>query len=165
MTVAGLVGLTAQLDDAQHGVANMQGINCFRAFPSMGTALWGTRTLRGAEALGDTFKYVPVRRLSLYIYESMRRGLQWAVFEPNDEGLWSAIRTQTEAFLRNLWQQGGLQGMSQKEAFYVRCGLGETMTAQDIENGICNVQVGFAPVEPAEFITLYFEQMTADSQG
>lgn len=164
-TVTGLVGLTAKLNDAENGVANVQGINCFREFPPTGTVLWGSRTLRGAQALADAFKYIPVRRLSLYVYESIRRGLQWAVFEPNDESLWATIRDRVDDFMTNLMRQGAFQGSTKKEAFYVRCGLGDTMTAQDVDNGICNVQIGFAPVKPAEFVVLYFEQMTADSQG
>lgn len=164
-TVTGLVGLTAKLDDDKNGTANLAAINCFREFPPTGTVLWGSRTLRGAQALADAFRYVPVRRLSLYIYESLRRGLQWAVFEPNDESLWSTIRDRVDDFMTGLMRQGAFQGTTKSDAFYVRCGLGSTMTANDITNGICNVQVGFAPVKPAEFIVLYFEQMTADSQG
>jgi len=164
-TVTGLVGLTAKLTDATNGIANLQGINCFRDFPPGGTVLWGSRTLRGAQALAAAFKYVPVRRLSLYVYESIRRGLQWAVFEPNDESLWATIRDRVDDFMTNLMRQGAFQGSTKKDAFFVRCGLGDTMTAQDIDNGICNVQIGFAPVKPAEFVVLYFEQMTADSQG
>ena len=106
-----------------------------------------------------------MRRLSLYVYESIRRGLQWAVFEPNDETLWATIRDRVDDFMTGLMRQGAFQGSTKKEAFFVRCGLGDTMTAQDIDTGICNVQIGFAPVKPAEFVVLYFEQMTADSQG
>lgn len=164
-TVTGLVGLTAKLNDARNGTANLAGINCFRDFPPTGTVLWGSRTLRGAQALADAFKYVPVRRLSLYVYESIRRGLQWAVFEPNDDTLWATIRDRVDDFMTNLMRQGAFQGTTKKEAFFVKCGLGDTMTAQDIDNGVCNVQIGFAPVKPAEFVVLYFEQMTADSQS
>ncbi len=153
-----------KLNNDQNGAANLVGINCLRTFPIVGTVVWGSRTLYGAEALEDAYKYVPVRRLTMYIEESLYRGLQWAVFEPNDETLWSAIRLMVTTFLTGLMQQGAFQGTTQKEAFFVNCDA-TTTSQDDIDKGICNVIVGIAPVKPAEFIVLYIEQMTAGSQA
>ena len=153
-----------KLNNNQNGTANLAGINCLRTFAQVGTVVWGARTLYGAEALEDAYKYVPVRRLTMYIEESLYRGLQWAVFEPNDETLWSAIRLMVTSFLNGLMQQGAFQGTTQKEAFFVNCDA-TTTSQDDIDNGICNVIVGIAPVKPAEFIVIYIQQMTAGSAG
>lgn len=150
----GIAGLELSLTDAENGSLNPLGINCLRAFPIIGPVVWGARTLRGADLLEDDYKYVPVRRLSLYIEESLYRGTQWAVFEPNDESLWSALRAGTEAFMADLQRQGAFY------SYQATCDQ-TTTTAADIANGIVNIVVAFAPVKPAEFIVLTIQQQAA----
>jgi len=114
--------------------------------------------MRGADLLADEYKYVPVRRTALYIEESLYRGLQWVVFEPNDEPLWAQIRLNAGAFMHNLFRQGAFQGTSPRDAYFVKCDK-ETTTQNDINLGIVNVVVGFAPLKPAEFVIIKLQQM------
>ena len=158
----GIVGLQANLSDDENGMLNPLGINCLRNFPVYGRVVWGSRTLRGADQLADEYKYVPVRRLLLYLQESLYRGTQWVVFEPNDEPLWSQIRLNIGAFMNNLFKQGAFQGKTPKEAYLVKCDS-ETTTQYDIDRGIVNIVIGFAPLKPAEFVILKFQQMTRES--
>ncbi len=132
------------MSDDQNGQLNPLGVNCLRAFPIYGRVVWGARTLQGADQLTSQWKYVPVRRTALYIEESLFRGLKWAVFEPNDEPLWAAIRLNVGAFMQNLFRQGAFQGSSPQQAYFVKCD-DETTTQNDIDLGIVNVVVGFAP--------------------
>src|SRR5690606_39195899 len=121
---AALVGvprLAVPLTDAENGELNPLGINCLRSMPAGGRVIWGARTLRGADQLGDEYKYIPVRRTALYIEESLYRGLKWAVFEPNDEPLWAQIRLNVGSFMHNLFRQGAFQGSSPRDAYFVRC--------------------------------------------
>jgi hypothetical protein len=134
------------------------GINCLRTFPITGTVVWGARTLRGADQLADEYKYVPVRRLALFIEESLYRGTQWVVFEPNDEPLWAQIRLNVGAFMQSLFRQGAFQGQTPKEAYLVKCDK-ETTTQTDINLGIVNIVVGFAPLKPAEFVIIKIQQL------
>ena len=106
----GVQGLQVNLTDGENGVLNPLGINCLRSFPVSGRVVWGSRTLRGADLLADEYKYMPVRRLALFIEESLYRGTQWVVFEPNDEPLWAQIRLNVGAFMQNLFRQGAFQG-------------------------------------------------------
>jgi phage tail sheath protein FI len=154
----GVQGLTANLNDAENGQLNPLGINVLRSFPVTGRVVWGARTLRGADQLGDEYKYVPVRRLALYIEESLFRGTQWVVFEPNDEPLWSQIRLNVGAFMQNLFRQGAFQGKTPREAYLVKCDS-ETTTQNDINLGIVNILVGFAPLKPAEFVVIRIQQL------
>ena len=147
------------LTDRQHGPLNTAGLNCLRAFPVYGVINWGARTLDGADARASEWRYVPVRRLALYIESSLRRGLQWVVFEPNDEPLWGQIRLNVGAFMNQLHRQGAFQGASARDAFLVKCDS-ETTTQADINLGIVNVLVAFAPVRPAEFVVLRIQQRT-----
>jgi hypothetical protein len=137
---------------------NPLGVNCLRTFPIIGSVVWGSRTLRGADLLADEYKYVPVRRLALYLEESLFRGTQWVVFEPNDEPLWSQIRLNVGAFMQNLFRQGAFQGKTPSEAYFVKCDK-ETTTQNDINLGVVNVVVGFAPLKPAEFVIIKIQQM------
>ena len=114
--------------------------------------------MHGADSLGSEWKYVPVRRTALFIEESIYRGLKWAVFEPNDEQLWMKIRMTVEDFMFTLFRNGALQGLKPEEAYFVKCGR-DTMTQSDIDTGICNVLVGFAPMKPAEFVIIKIQQM------
>ena len=133
-------------------------VNCLRSFPVTGNLVWGARTLAGADALASQWKYIPVRRLALYIEESLFRGTQWVVFEPNDEPLWSQIRLNVGAFMQTLFRQGAFQGSSPKEAYFVKCSS-ETTTQTDIDSGIVNIIVGFAPLKPAEFVVIQIQQI------
>jgi uncharacterized protein len=154
----GIQGLAVNLNDAENGMLNPVGINCLRSFPINGRVVWGARTLRGADAQADEYKYIPVRRLALFIEESLYRGTQWVVFEPNDEPLWSQIRLNVGAFMQNLFRQGAFQGKTPREAYFVKCDS-ETTTQNDINLGIVNIIVGFAPLKPAEFVIIKLQQM------
>jgi phage tail sheath protein FI len=158
---AGLTGtqaLDVNLTDRENGLLNPLGINCLRSFPVVGRVVWGSRTLRGADILADEYKYIPVRRLALFIEESLFRGTQWVVFEPNDEPLWAQIRLNVGAFMQNLFRQGAFQGQSPRDAYFVKCDK-ETTTQNDINLGIVNIVVGFAPLKPAEFVIIKIQQI------
>jgi phage tail sheath protein FI len=157
-TINGAPALSVPLTDAENGDLNPLGINCLRSFPVGGRVVWGGRTLRGADQLADEYKYVPVRRTALYIEESLYRGLKWVVFEPNDEPLWAQIRLNVGAFMHNLFRQGAFQGTSPRDAYFVKCDK-ETTTQNDIDLGIVNVVVGFAPLKPAEFVVIQIQQI------
>ncbi len=157
-TLNGVPQLSATLTDAENGQLNPLGLNCLRALPVFGRVLWGTRTLRGADQMPDEYKYIPVRRTALFIEESLFRGTQWVVFEPNDEPLWAQIRLNIGAFMQNLFLQGAFQGRSPREAYFVKCDK-ETTTQNDINLGIVNIVVGFAPLKPAEFVVIKLQQM------
>jgi phage tail sheath protein FI len=162
-SLTGAQGLTVTLTDLENGLLNPAGINCLRTFPIIGTVIWGARTLRGADLLADDYKYVPVRRLALFIEESLYRGMHWAVFEPNDEPLWAQIRLAGGAFMHNLFRQGAFQGASPRDAYFVKCDK-ETTTQNDINLGIVNVIVAFAPLKPAEFVVLKIQQIAGQIQ-
>ena len=159
----GVQGLSTVLTDAENGMLNPLGVNCLRNFPAAGPVVWGSRTLRGSDLLADDYKYIPVRRLALYIEESLFRGTQWVVFEPNDEPLWAQIRLNVGAFMQNLFRQGAFQGKSPTDAYFVKCD-GETTTQNDINLGIVNIVVGFAPLKPAEFVVIQLQQMAGQIQ-
>lgn len=154
----GVAKLAVRLTDDENGQLNPRGVNSLRTFPITGRVVWGARTLRGADQLGDEYKYVPIRRLALFIEESLYRGTQWVVFEPNDEPLWAQIRLNVGAFMRNLFRQGAFQGSSPRDAYFVKVDS-ETTTQTDINLGIVNVVVGFAPLRPAEFVVIKIQQM------
>jgi phage tail sheath protein FI len=154
----GVSQLDAQLNDGQNGVINPLGVNALRTFPVYGTIAWGARTLVGADALASEWAYIPVRRLALMLEESLFRGTKWVVFEPNDEPTWANIRLNIGAFMNGLFQQGAFQGASPREAYYVKCDS-ETTTQNDIDQGIVNIEVGFAPLKPAEFVVIRFRQI------
>ena len=148
--LAGVADLMDQLNEMENGWLNREGINALRIFPHLGLVVWGARTRRGADELADEFKYVPERRLALFIEESVRRGTQWATFEPNDETLWAKLRVDVAAFLHALWKQGAFQGQSSDEAYFVRCDA-STTTPMDVEAGIFNLVFGWAPTRRGEF--------------
>jgi len=157
-SLTGIVGVKEPLTDNQNGVLNPKAINCIRNFPVYGTVIWGARTLRGNDEIGSEWKYVPVRRITLFIEETLYRSTKWAVFEPNDEPLWSQLRLNIGAFMNTLFRQGAFQGRSPQEAYFVKCDK-ETTTQNDINLGIVNVVVGFAPLKPAEFVVIKIQQM------
>ncbi|MBD2034091.1 phage tail sheath family protein [Leptolyngbya sp. FACHB-321] len=156
--LSGVSQLTYNMTDKENGILNPIGVNCLRTFPIYGNIAWGARTLKGADALASEWKYVPVRRLALFLEESLYRGSKWVVFEPNDEPLWSQIRLNIGAFMNNLFRQGAFQGSSPAEAYFVKCDK-ETTTQNDINLGIVNIVVGYAPLKPAEFVILKFQQI------
>ena len=159
----GVPELNVRLTDAENGQLNPLGLNCLRTFPVIGRVVWGTRTLRGADQLASEWKYLPVRRTALFIEESLYRGTQWAVFEPNDEPLWAELRLNIGAFMQNLFRQGAFQGRTPREAYFVKCDK-ETTTQNDINLGIVNILVGFAPLKPAEFVFIYIQQIAGQIQ-
>jgi hypothetical protein len=156
-TLAGAQGLAVTLAQAESGILNAQGVNALMMIPAAGPVVWGARTARGADVLASEWKYVPVRRLALYIEESLARGTRWAVFEPNDERLWSSLRQAIGTFMQQLFRQGAFQGSAASEAYYVACDA-STTTPTDVLSGVVNVIVGFAPLKPAEFVVLKFQQ-------
>jgi phage tail sheath protein FI len=162
-TLTGVQGLVYKLTDTENGMLNPIAVNCSRIFPIYGPVLWGARTLVGADAEGSQWKYVPVRRLALYLEESLYRGTQWAVFEPNDEPLWAQLRLNVGAFMHDLFRKGAFQGQSPKDAYFVKCDK-DTTTQNDIDNGVVNVLVGFAPLKPAEFVVIQIQQMAGQVQ-
>jgi phage tail sheath protein FI len=163
-TLSGVAELTVKLTDGQNGQLNPLGVNCLRAFPVTGRVIWGARTLRGADRFADEWKYVPVRRTALFIEESLFRGTQWVVFEPNDEPLWAQIRLNIGAFMQTLFRQGAFQGRSPREAYLVKCDR-ETTTQNDINLGIVNILVGFAPLKPAEFVVIKIQQLAGQVEA
>ena len=148
--------------DRENGVLNPLGINCLRNFPVYGNVSWGSRTLQGADVQASEWKYIPIRRLALFLEESLYRGSKWVVFEPNDEPLWAQIRLNFNAFMQTLFRQGAFQGTTPKQAYFVKCDS-ETTTSTDQNNGIVNILVGFAPLKPAEFVIIQIQQMAGQT--
>lgn len=163
-TLTGVRGAVYKLSDAENGSLNPLGLNCFRIFPVYGPVLWGARTLVGADTEGSQWKYVPVRRLALYLEESLYRGTKWAVFEPNDEPLWSQLRLNIGAFMHDLFRRGAFQGRTPADAYLVKCDR-DTTTQNDIDRGIVNILVGFAPLKPAEFVVIQIQQLAGQVQA
>ncbi len=156
----GLHGLSVALDEAASAALNAVGINSLRGFRSAAWVVWGARTLRGSDAFGDTYKYLPVRRLALFIEASVQRGSQWVVFEPNEEALWARLRLSIAAFMHGLFRQGAFQGATPQQAYFVHCDA-STTTPADIAQGLVNVSIGFAPLRPAEFVLLTLQLSAA----
>ncbi len=156
----GVLDVELNMTDNENGVLNKLGVNCIRKFPN-GIVNWGARTLDGSDDFGSEWKYIPIRRLALFIEESLFRGTKWVVFEPNDEPLWAKIRLNITAFMNSLFRQGAFQGSTPDKAFFVKCDA-ETTTQNDRNLGIVNIQVGFAPLKPAEFVIITIQQMAGD---
>lgn len=161
VSINGAVGLALTMSDQENGQLNQLGINCLRTLPVYGNVVWGARTLHGQNDRGSEWKYVPIRRTALFIEETLYRGTQWVVFEPNDEPLWAQIRLNIGAFMHNLFRQGAFQGSSPREAYFVKCDH-ETTTQNDINLGIVNIVVGFAPLKPAEFVIIKLQQIAGE---
>lgn len=157
-TLRGVRELSVPLTDAENGELNPLGINCLRSLPAVGPVVWGARTRQGDDRLASEWKYLPVRRLALYIEESLYRGTQWVVFEENDEPLWAQVRLNVGAFLNGLFRQGAFQGSSPRDAYFVKCDR-DTTTQDDVNRGVVNILVGFAPLKPAEFVIIKIQQM------
>ena len=159
----GVQQLSVPLTDMENGQLNPMGLNCLRSFPLIGRVIWGARTLQGADQLESQWKYVPVRRFALFMEESLYRGTKWVVFEPNDDSLWAQIRLTVGSFMQGLFRQGAFQGTSPTTAYFVKCDS-ETTTQTDIDNGVVNIVVGFAPLLPAEFVIIQIQQMAGQLQ-
>ncbi|QDH33220.1 phage tail sheath C-terminal domain-containing protein [Porphyrobacter sp. YT40] len=157
---ASLAGVrpSVPMTDRQQAQLNKRGLNVIRVKPFAGSVNWGARTLAGADALASEWKYVPVRRTALMIERTLKDSLPWVVFEPNDESLWAQIRLNIGAFMQSLFVQGAFQGSSPREAYLVKCD-GETTSQQDVNSGVVNILVGFAPLKPAEFVVVRLTQL------
>jgi hypothetical protein len=153
-----------KMTDQRQGTLNIVGVNCLRAFPGIGTVVYGARTLVSSNPARQQWKYVPVRRIALFIEQTLLRNLGWVVFEPNDEPLWAAIRTSIQGFMLSLFTQGAFQGSTPSQAFQVKCDK-STTTQQDIDNGIVNIVVAFAPLKPAEFVIVKIAQLAGQVQA
>ncbi len=162
-SLTGVLGVTTKMSDAENGEINPEALNAIRVFPN-GIVSWGARTMDGFDNSGDDdFKYIPVRRFELFIESSLVAGLRFAVFEPNAEPLWSTIRLSVTAFMNNLFRQGAFAGTTTRDSFFVKVDS-ETTTATDINLGIVNVVVGFAPLKPAEFVVITIQQQAGQVQ-
>ena len=159
-TLLGVSGLTRTLASDQLGALTRMGINCLREIAPSRPVVWGARTAAGADSPGSEWKYLSVRRTALLIEESLYRGTQWAAFEPNDEPLWASLRTCVGNFLDALFRAGAFQGASPRDAYFVRCDR-STTTEADIDQGVVNILIGFAPLKPAEFVIIRIQQVAA----
>jgi phage tail sheath protein FI len=157
-TLRGLTKLDYKMTDAENGQLNPLALNCLRTFDLYGHVNWGGRTSVGQDANPNDWRYLPVRRLALFIEETLFRSTTWVIFEPNDEPLWGQIRLAVGAFMNDLFRKGAFQGRTKQEAYFVRCDS-TTTTPQDQANGIVNLVVGFAPLKPAEFLIITITQI------
>jgi uncharacterized protein len=160
--VLGANGLSFQVTSAEQESMNRQGINCIRSFPGRGIRIWGARTLSTLE--DPEWRYINVRRLFNFVSESIMEGTQWAVFEPNDASLWTQLRIAVTNFLTRVWRSGALFGGTPGEAFYVKCDA-ETNPPDLVEAGQVTVEVGIAPVKPAEFVVFRISQFQVGADG
>jgi uncharacterized protein len=163
-SLTGVSGLQYNLTDLENGDRNIQAINCLRQFKVYGDVVWGARTLQGNDHAGSQWKYVPIRRLALYLESSLYDGTQWVVFEPNDETLWGQIRLNVGSFMQGLFLQGAFQGTTPSEAYFVKCDS-ENNPQSSIDLGVVNILVGFAPLYPAEFVVIQIQQMAGQTQS
>jgi uncharacterized protein len=162
-SLTGESGLKTVLTDVQNGTLNINAVNCLRSFPVYGDVIWGARTMQGNDQAASEWKYVPIRRLALFLESSLYDGTQWVVFDPNDERLWSQIRLNVGAFMQGLFLQGAFQGTTPQQAYFVKCD-GENNPQSSIDLGIVNVLVGFAPLYPAEFVVIQIQQIAGQLQ-
>jgi len=155
---------TGVMTDARQGVLNNIGVNCIRSFPGTGTVVFGARTLVSANQAYQQWKYVPVRRMALFIEQTLKTNLTWAIFEPNDTPLWVALRVSIEGFMLSLFNQGAFAGTTPSDAFQVKCDS-TTTTPDDVGNGRVNIIVAFAPLRPAEFVIVKIAQLAGQAQS
>ncbi len=163
-SLTGASGLQYTLTDLENGNLNIQGINCLRQFKVYGDVVWGARTLQGSDQAGSQWKYVPIRRLALFLESSLYDGTQWVVFQPNDEALWSDVRLNVGAFMQLLFQQGAFAGTTPQQAYFVKCDA-ENNPPPSVALGVVNILVGFAPLYPAEFVLIQIQQMAGQAQS
>jgi uncharacterized protein len=162
-TIKNVTGVVARgrMTDQRQGILNPLGINCLREFPNLPPVVFGSRTL--VTATDEQWRYVPVRRMALFLEQTFYANLKWVIFEPNDQPLWTAITMSINAFMLGLFKQGAFQGKTPSEAYKVQCDS-QTTTQADINNGIVNVVVGFAPLKPAEFVIITIAQLAGQTQ-
>ncbi len=163
--VRGVIKPVVAVSAEDQGLLNVdptsgKSINAIRFFQGKGNLVWGARTLAGND---NEWRYIPVRRLYIFVEESVKKATEFVVFEPNDANTWLRVKTMIENFLSNLWRDGALAGAKAEEAFFVRIGLGKTMTPLDILEGRLIVEIGMAAVRPAEFIILKFSHKLQES--
>jgi len=158
--LGGATGLVTNTTDAQQDVLNPIGVNVIRSFPASGIVIWGARTL--ATLSDPEYRYIPVRRTAIFLEQSIYSGIQWAVFEPNDEPLWASLRLNINSFMMLQFRAGAFQGQSATDAFFVKVDS-TTTTQADIDAGVVNILVGFAPLKPAEFVVLMLTQQVNQS--
>jgi len=161
-SLTGVLGLQYTLSNDDNGELNPLGINCLREFKTYGDVIWGARTLAGSDLAGSEWKYIPIRRLALFLESSLYNGTQWVVFEPNDEPLWGQIRLNVGSFMQQLFLQGAFQGSTPQQAYFVKCDS-ENNPQASIDQGIVNILVGFAPLYPAEFVVIQIQQIAGQS--
>ena len=159
----GVSKLQYRMSDAENGILNPLGVNCLRTFDVFGNLSWGARTLEGADQLASPWKYLAVRRVANFIEETLYEQTKWVIFQPNDEPLWAQIRLNVGAFMNNLFRKGYFQGQSARDAYFVKCDK-ETTTQNDIDLGVVNLVVGFAPLKPAEFLIIKIQQIAGQLQ-
>jgi phage tail sheath protein FI len=151
--IRGVIGIGTQVTKSEQDILNPLGINCIRAFPGRGIRVWGARTLSS----DASWRYINVRRLFNFIEESIEVGTQWVVFEPNDVDLWERVKRDITAFLTRVWRDGALFGTTPAEAFYVKCD--EELNPVEVRDaGMLIVEIGLAPVKPAEFVIFRISQ-------
>lgn len=160
----GVEGLAHELTGREIERLSRLGVNCLRSLPAAGPVVWGARTTAGFAGSDAAWQHLPVRRLALFVEESVDRGTRWAASEPNGEPLWLRLRSAVEAFLDDLFRRGAFQGRVPGQAYFVRCD-GGTTTAEDVERGIVRIVVGFAPARPAEFVRLEIRQIAGPPDG
>ena len=156
--LAGVYGPSVLVSDEEHGILNPIGLNVIRQFPVYGTVNFGSRTVDGANAMASEWKYIPVRRTASYILRTLSDSLRWAVQRPNGERLWAELRMNVTAFMQRLFRQGAFKGVSSREAYFVICDE-STTTADDIQQGVVNIVIGFAPLRPAEYVVISLRQI------
>lgn len=156
--VRSCVGLDCQFNKGEQDILNPKGVNLIRSFPGQGIRVWGARTISS----NSSWRYINVRRLFIFLEESIKANTSWAVFEPNDTALWIRVQRTISVFLTNMWRTGSLAGTSPEEAFFVNIGR-DTMSQDDIDNGRLVCVIGVAPVKPAEFVIFRITQKTSDS--
>lgn len=158
--VRGILGIQFPISMGEQDILNPRGVNCIRSFPGRGIRVWGARTISS----DPEWKYINVRRLFLAIEEAIDEGTQWVVFEPNHQRLWARVKQSVSEYLTRVWRDGALMGNTPEEAFFVECGKDRTMTQDDIDNGRLIVQIGIAPVKPAEFVVFRIAQTRSGSE-
>jgi hypothetical protein len=158
--LSGALDLGAKIGDTEQDFLNPIGVNVIRSFPASGIVIWGARTLSSDSA----WRYVPVRRTAIFLRVSIYNGIQFAVFEPNDDDLWASLRLTIGAFMLTQFRAGAFQGTSPEQAYFVKCD-GTTTIQADIDNGVVNILVGFAPLKPAEFVVLKLSQKAGQTQS
>jgi hypothetical protein len=165
-TILGTTGVVpwGVMTDPQQGVLNPLGINALRTFPGIGTVVFGARTLVSENPAYEQWRYVAVRRMALFIEQSLYGSLGWAIFEPNDTPLWNALQQEVKAFMLGLFRQHAFQGDTADQAFLVQCDS-TTTSQQNIDNGVVNILVGFAPLKPAEFVVIQITQLAGQTQS